>query len=194
MPCKKNIVLFVLMILSLLLVAACKTSIQPETSMREKNEGTPKTPVEQKYVNAKDRHFSFRYPQWNESREFSAKNAVLQVTKNGCAVFLEVANASYQTAFDSTVKFLKSGQGKSIRSSNVTKGIIEHLRWNQKKTQEFFSVTKFKECNEFTYVTTVTCDVNKIDATTKEVFETVINSVKCNPSNNASQAKIAASK
>ncbi|MBI5398627.1 hypothetical protein HZB03_04140 [Candidatus Woesearchaeota archaeon] len=185
-------IFFATLVLSLFVLVACKTAAPSTTSAWETARDSqthpvvPQKPAEQLYVKATDRDFSFSYPQWTEPKETLSKNAIVQVSKDGCAVFLEATNVSYSTAFDSTLKFLKSGQGKEVKVSNVSRGIIEHVRWNKDRTQTFFSTTKFKQCNEFTYVVTITCDVTKIDTEMRKVFEKVINSVNCMPSAHAS--------
>ncbi|MBI4739519.1 hypothetical protein HY772_08345 [Candidatus Woesearchaeota archaeon] len=175
----KKRVFFLTLLLSPFILAACNIAAPPTASTPQTNLVFPQKPAEQLYVKAKDRDFSFSYPQWAESEEMISKNAIVQVSQDGCSVFLEATNVSYSAAFDSTLKFLKSGQGKEVKMSNATRGIIEHAHWNKDRTQTFFSTTKFKACNEFIYVVTTTCNMKKIDAGKREVFETVINSVKC---------------
>ena len=131
------------------------------------------------YIRATDRDFTFIYPQWKNNPAPSDQKLIVQVAQDGCAVFLEISNASFTQSFDSALKFLKSGSGKSLVSSNANTGIIEHKRWNSDKTQVFFSTSKFVACNDFTYLLTVTCDTKKITEDKKTIFEKVINSATC---------------
>jgi hypothetical protein len=178
MAIRKSLLLFTVLGI-LLFLSACKEPAEQDLPVQPIGNIVPYgVPTQHAYVRASDGDFSFEFPKWKNSSNEDPK-LFINVVDDGCAVFMEVSNASFSDAFDSSLKFLKSGEGKSVVSSNATRGIIEHKRWDKDRTHTLYSATKFVACNDYVYVVTITCDTTKIDTNMKSVYERVINSAHC---------------